>query len=432
LERKTRRRTLLVLAASLSLGVYGFCAASGRIEEITYLPNDHPAIHYADKPENDPLAKLQKKLDSGEVKLEYSDRFGWYPALLKYFGVKVDSQLMVFSKTSFQSAKISPRAPRAIYFNDEIAFGYVQNGDVVEVAAFDPKQGYNFYTMDVQKDDKPEFVRRDTCLQCHQGLGTLGVPGILVTSVYPGPDGMPAFRGSNMITDHRTPLDQRWGGWYVTGLSGSQNHMGNAIAHNPAQPQLLDMQGTQNLTSLERRFDTSRYMAATSDIVALMTLEHQTRMSNLMTRIGWDTRIAEANGPLDDAARAKLDGEIEEMLEYMLFTDERRLEDPIQGVSTFTKTFPERGPKDHLGRSLRDFDLEKRMFKYPLSYMIYSPAFDAMPDYVRDRVYKRLYEVLSGKDQSPAYARLTAEDRSNVLAIVRETKKGLPAYWMAQ
>jgi hypothetical protein len=426
------RGTLFVLAAGAGLGVYGFCAESARIEEVTYLPNDHPAIHYADKPENDPIARLQKQLYSGAVKLEYSDRWGYYPALLKYFGVNIDSQVMVFSKTSFQATKISPRAPRALYFNDEIAFGYVQGGDVVEVAAFDPKQGYNFYTMDVEKADKPEFVRRDTCLQCHQGIGTLGVPGILVTSVYPSADGMPAFRGANLITDHRSRFDQRWGGWYVTGTMGSQNHMGNAVGHNPAQPQLLDMQGTQNLTSLERKFDTSHYMAATSDIVALMTLEHQTRMSNLMTRIGWDTRTAQANGALDDAARTKLDGEIEEMLEYMLFTNERLLEDPIQGVSTFTKTFPERGPTDHKGRSLRDFDLQKRMFQYPLSYMIYSPAFDAMPDYVRERVYKRLYEVLTGKDQSPAYKRLTAEDRSNILAIVRETKKGLPDYWTAQ
>ncbi|HLI82818.1 MAG TPA: hypothetical protein VKV17_02815 [Bryobacteraceae bacterium] len=427
-----QRGTVFVLTVGLGLALYSFGAASGRIEEVTYLPNDSPAIHYADKPQDDPLAKLRKKLDSGEVKLEYSDRWGYYPALLKYFGINVDSQVLVFSKTSFQSTKISPRAPRAIYFNDEIALGYVQNGDVVEVASFDPKEGYNFYTMDVAKDDHPSFVRRDTCLQCHQGIGTLGVPGILVTSVYPSADGTPAFRGSNMITDHRSPLDQRWGGWYVTGLTGSQTHMGNAVGHNPAQPQLLDMQGTQNLTSLERKFDTSRYMAPTSDVVALMTLEHQTRMSNLMTRVGWDTRLAEAKGALDDATKAKLNGEIEEMLEYMLFTDEHLLDDPIQGVSTFTKTFPERGPKDHLGRSLRDFDLRKRMFKYPLSYMIYSPAFDAMPDYVRQRVYQRLYEILTGKDQTPAFARLTAADRSNILAIVRETKKGLPDYWMAQ
>jgi hypothetical protein len=132
---------------------------------------------------------------------------------------------------------------------------------------------------------------------------------------------------------------------------------------------------------------------------------------------------------LNDAARTRLDGEIEEMVEYMLFADERLLEEPVAGVSTFTKTFPERGPRDHQGRSLRDFDLQKRLFRYPLSYMIYSKAFDAMPDFVRERVYRRLYDVLSGKDQTPMYARLTREDRKAVLEIVRETKKGLPDYW---
>jgi hypothetical protein len=85
--------------------------------------------------------------------------------------------------------------------------------------------------------------------------------------------------------------------------------------------------------------------------------------------------------------------------------------------------------RDSKGRSLRDFDLEKRLFRYPLSNMIYSPAFDAMPDDARSRVYRRLFEVLSGKDQSPAYARLSPEGRQAALEIVRETKKGLPGYW---
>ena len=426
---KLKYGTLFVLATALAIVLHSSPEITAHIDDVTYLPNDHPAIHYSAKPENDPLARLQKKLDSGEVKLAYSSRFGWYPALLQYFGINADSQLLVFSKTSFQATKISPSAPRAIYFNDEVALGYVPNGDVVEVAAFDPRQGYNYYTMDMGNSDKPQFIRRDSCLQCHQGVGTLGVPGILVTSVYPGPDGMPAFRGSAMITDDRSKFEDRWGGWYVTGTTGSMSHMGNAVAHNPAQPQLLDLQGTRNLLSLERKFDTSRYLVPTSDVVALMTLEHQTRMSNLMIRVGWDTRIAEADGKMDDAGRARIDGEIEEMVKYMLFADEHLLDDPVEGVSTFTKTFPERGPKDHLGRSLRDFDLQRRLFKYPLSYMIYSPAFDGMPDYVRERVYQRLYDVLSGKDQSPVYARLTPEDRRNVLEIVRETKKGLPTYW---
>jgi hypothetical protein len=241
-----------------------------------------------------------------------------------------------------------------LYFADDVMMGYVQTGDVLEFAALDPKQGFNFYTLDVANDDKPEFVRRDTCLQCHQGLSTLGVPGILVSSVYPGADGMPTFRGNAMIIDHRTALDQRWGGWYVTGTHGSQSHMGNAVGHDPSHPQLLHIRGTQNLTSLEKRFDTSKYLAPTSDIVALMTLEHQTRMTNLMLRIGWDTRIAQHDGKLDDSTRDRINGEVEDMLTYMLFADELLLTEPIQDVSTFTKTFAERGPRDHQGRSLRD------------------------------------------------------------------------------
>jgi hypothetical protein len=153
-------------------------------------------------------------------------------------------------------------------------------------------------------------------------------------------------------------------------------------------------------------------LAPTSDIVALMSLEHQTRMTNLMIRIGWDAR---RGIPVD-----QLNPEIEEMLTYMLFADEEPLKAPVKGVSTFTETFPKRGPRDKQGRSLRDFDLKTRLFRYPLSYMIYSAAFDGMPDKVRDRVYKRLYERLSSD---------TSETAKAILEIVRATKTNLPDYW---
>ena len=416
----------MIFRALLSLLLTAALAVAAGIEETTYVPYDHPAIQYVEKPPSDAVARLQKQIDRGAVKLEYTPGFGYLPSLLKNLGINIDTQMLVFSKTSFQSVKISPRAPRALYFNDEVAVGSVQDGEVLELVALDPQQGDNFYTLSIEKTDHPEFARRDVCLQCHQGLSTLGVPGILVSSVYPAADGMPAFRGQAMITDHRSEFDHRWGGWYVTGTHGSMTHMGNAVGHDPARPQLLDTQGTQNLTSLDKKFDTSKYLLPTSDIVALMTLEHQTRLTNLMTRVGWDTRIAQHDGKLDEA---KLNGEVEEMVTYMLFADERPIREPIAGVSTFTKTFPERGPRDHQGRSLRDFDLKTRLFRYPLSYMIYSAAFDGMPDVVRARVYQRLYDVLSGKDQNQKYARLTADDRKAILEIVRDTKPNLPAYW---
>jgi hypothetical protein len=202
---------------------------------------------------------------------------------------------------------------------------------------------------------------------------------------------------------------------------------------DPLNPGGPAQEGAQNITTLAKMFDTSKYLAPTSDIVALMTLEHQTRMTNLMTRVGWDARIAlhdGANGKQsEEAVRKQLEPEIEEMVGYMLFTDEAPFGAPVAGVSSFSKTFPQRGPRDRVGRSLRDFDLHTRLFRYPLSYMIYSAAFDGLPDLVRERVYRRLYEVLTGKDQSKKFDRLSAEDRGAVLEILRQTKPGLPAYW---
>jgi len=238
------------------------------------------------------------------------------------------------------------------------------------------------------------------------------------------------------MTDHRTAFAQRWGGWYVTGTHGAQTHLGNnENLTDPIHPGPAAREGTQNVTSLKDRFDTSKYLAPTSDIVALMVLEHQTRMTNLMTRVGWDARVAMHDGKLD-AERKQLDAEIEEMVAYMLFGDEDQLQEPVAGVSTFSKTFPQRGPRDKQGRSLRDFDLKTRLFRYPLSYMIYSAAFDGMPDLVRERAYRMLYDILTGKDTRESIANLSlanlkAQDRSAILEILRATKPKLPDYWTA-
>jgi hypothetical protein len=406
-----------------------------RLEDTFYVPLDDPAIQYAG-PVSDPVARLETQLENGKAKLDYaSNGWGYLPAVLKQLGIGIDSQVLVFSRTSIQNTHISPRTPRAIYFNDDTAVGFVQDGDVLEISSVDPKQGVVFYSLDAEKSAKPEFSRRDDCLRCHQGAPTMGVPGLMVSSVHPSndPDARESH-GSAFITDGRTSLAERWGGWYVTGTTGSQVHLGNnPELTDPLNPGRASKEGTQNVTRLDAWFNTSRYLAPTSDIVALMTLEHQTRMNNLMTRIGWDARIAqrEGKGKLDDAARDRINAEIEELVGYMLFTDEDPLKEPVKGVSTFTKTFAERGPRDSTGRSLRDFDLRTRLFRYPLSYMIYSAAFDGMPAMVRERVYQRLFEVLTGKDQSKPFAGITGADRQAVLGIVRATKTKLPEYWLS-
>jgi len=355
------------------------------------LPLAHPAIRYFDAPLDNAVTRQSAPGVAGLAEL------------LGRLQISPDSQLLVFSKTSFQAGKISPQNPRAIYFNDDVAVGWVRGSPSMEVAAFDARQGAVFYTFDAEKG----FTRQQVCLRCHQGPATLGVPGIFVGSVFPNAAGQ-ASAAAAIITDHRTPFADRWGGWYVNAAHGEQPDRANSVAPDPAEPAALE--------KLTAKFNPAGYLTPVSDIVALMTFEHQTQMTNLITRLGWEARIGGAP-------------DIEPIITYMLFADEAPLREPIEGVSAFTKTFPGRGPRDRRGRSLRDFDLKTRLFRYPLSYMIYSAAFDALPDALRDRIYRRLYGILAGQDQTPKFAGLSPGDRRAILEILQETKPNRPKWW---
>jgi hypothetical protein len=377
-------------------------------------------------PLNDSITQLGKQIERGEVKLDYSTNgWGYLPNLLKYLGISVDSQILVFSKTSFQLTKITPKTPRALYFNDSVAVGSVQDGKVFEFTSLDPTQGIIFYTLDTQKTETPRFERRfSECLNCHGPAN-----GLVVSSVYPSADGTPFVTGTFFEgIDHRTPIENRWGGWYVSGTHGSVRHMGNTLASDADHPFDLDQEGTQNLTSLAAKLETTKYLTSTSDIVALMTMEHQAHMTNLINGVSQQFRRASSNGTLEKA-KDSLDRAVDQMVQYMLFVDEAPLRDPVQGVSTFTTTFPQRGPRDRHGRSLRDFNLHQRLFRYPLSYMIYNEIFDALPAAARDRAYRRLYEMLTGKDANPRLAQLSPETRRAILEILLDTKRQLPDYW---
>ena len=393
------------------------------------LPSNHPAIAYETGAFDDPVARLARTVARGDAALDYDERFGYLPSLLERLGVAIDSQMLVFSKTSFQASLISPRTPRAIYFSDAVAVAAVRGG-VIELAAFDPRRGAVFYTLDNTRSDRPRFARPDRCLQCHQQAATLGVPGPYVGSVSTSASGRPDFRLGTVVTDHRTPFDERWGGWYVTGTHGTQRHRGNTLARDPTTPAGLVDPAHRNLTSLTRFIDPDAFLAPASDIVALMTFEHQTRMINLFTRIGWEARLADHDGALDQAeARARQAG-VEEIVRYMLFADEAPITDRIAGVSSFTDTFAARGPRDSRGRSLRDFDLRARLFRFPLSYVIYSDLFDRLPNSIRSPVYARLFDVLSAERDTGEFSRLSSADRLAILEIVRETKPDLPEYWL--
>ena len=222
---------VLIVVAGASLLVL----AADRLEDTSYVPYDHKAIQYFETPANEAVKRLDDAIDEGKTKLDFAPGFSYLPDLLKRLDINVDSQVLVFAQDSFQASVISPQFPRAIYFNDEYSVGYEPHGEVFELSALDPKQGVMFYSLNMSRAAKPSFGRREVCLQCHQGGQTLGVPGLVISSQYI-PKGVEAehVRGG-FVTDDRTPIEDRWGGWFVGG-SVTQKNRGVPIGPNIQSP----------------------------------------------------------------------------------------------------------------------------------------------------------------------------------------------------
>jgi len=416
-------------------------AALTRADDSLY---ERSPINYSTTPAQDPVAHLANKIKSAKLTLDYDDKTGYLPALLKQLHIPISSQVLVFSKTSFQRDLINPDHPRALYFNDDVYVGFVQHGDVLEISSTDPQNGPIFYTMRQRHAGGPVLVRQnDSCIQCHASSITNDLPGHIVRSVYSDIDGQVIFSAGTFRINPSSPLKQRWGGWYVTGTTGNQRHMGNVIAIDKDNVEKTDFAAGANLTNLAGKLDTSPYLSPHSDIVAHMVLEHQTYIHNLITRASMLTRLTmhdavelnKALGrPIDyrsESTTSRLKNAVEPLLKAMLCSEEAPLSDPIQGTSNFAEEFANRGPKDNQGRSLRDFDLKTRMFKYPCSYLIYSESFNALPKEAREQFYSRLNEVLSGHDQSKEFAHLSAADRTAIREILVATKKHLPPCFKA-
>jgi hypothetical protein len=405
---------------------------------------ERPPIRYSDATPDNAVARLEKRLDAGQARLVHEPGFGYLRSVLRELGVSPASQTLVFSKTSLQRQRIAPRTPRALYFADDVYVGFCRNGEVMEVSASDPQLGTVFYTLEQRAQDRPRFVRQtDACLLCHGGTQTRGVPGHLVRSLYVDGEGLPILSSGSYRIDHTSPLAHRWGGWYVTGTHGAQTHMGNLIVRARQVREPVDNAAGQNLTDLGDRIDRSAYLSGHSDIVALMVLEHQAEGHNLLTRANFQTRTAlhqeaalnrELNEPADHhwaSTATRIKGVGEPLVRYLLFCEEAALTAPVKGTSGFAEEFAQKGPKDRRGRSLRDLDLSRRLFKYPCSYLIYSPSFDALPGPVKDYVYGRLHDVLTGRDQGKDFAHLSAADRQAILEVLLDTKPGLPGSWRA-
>jgi hypothetical protein len=405
-----------------------------------FLPFADAPINYRSADVDDPIARLEKRLERGEVSLNYEPQHGFLRSVLNALQVPVNSQTLVFAKTSFQFPQINPEHPRALYYNDDVYVGQVYNGKFLEFVSFDPRQGPIFYVIDERQSEHPRFERSALdCVQCHVAKTTRGVPGVMLRSVFAKPDGTLAPGAKSFVTGQESPFNERWGGWYVTAVKGGEAGFGNATVSDLQHPEQVAKAAATNLTSLVGKFDTSAYLTGSSDIVALLVLAHQTQMHNLITETSYRTRRAfyaeqKKNGAaspetISDKARSQFEGPAEQLVQYLLFANEAPLETSAEGNTGFAKDFAARGPFDSKGRSLRQFDLQTRIFKYPCSYLIYSEGFDALPEINKEYVYRRLFEVLSGKDQSPEFRNLSPESRRAIREILAETKPGLPEEW---
>lgn len=386
---------------------------------------DHPAIAYSTRLTTNVADALNARALAGQVSLPYDDTTGYLKPVLDALNVSVDSQIVVFSKTSLQSQIIQPRNPRVIYFNDSVAVAWVRGG-FIEIAAHDPAQGAVFYRVLRATAGPPTMFRDNGCLQCHNSFATLGVPGFLAKSVPSAVDGNALPWLGNYLTDHRSPITERWAGWFVTGKAGTSRHLGNAPVADRNIDDVKIEDANLNLGDLRSRFDTRGYLSPHSDVVALLVFDHQLRMMNLLTRIGWQARTLAHDGRSEAAILTGLRDIATETVDYMLFVDEAPLSG-VSGTSGFAESFSRRGPRDSKGRSLRDLDLKQRLFTHPCSYMIYSDAFEQLPPAAKRAIYARLWDVLSGAVRAPKYARLSAVDRDGIIEILRETKKDLPA-----
>ncbi len=388
-------------------------------------------VAYEEDDATDLVQELGKAWARGERRPARHAEHGFLPALLDALDVPVSSQTLVFSKTSFQNERIGPRSPRAIYFGDHAYVGYVPGSDILEVSAVDPRKGAVFYTVEDRGGDAP-IVRRDdgACLRCHAFAWTEGWPGHLVRSLFVDAEGLPIQRLGAEVVHHDTAYEERWGGWYVTGDHGSMRHRGNvtwpADALDPAVPD-----GGGNLASLAERFETARYPTPHSDVVALMVLEHQTRAHNLLAWANYEAAIlldrqrgtndalGRAAEYVGESTRRRLQDLADRILRCFLFRDEPPLPSPVRGTSEFAAAFVAAGKRDAAGRSLRDFDLETRLFRWPVSYVFESEAFAALHPAVRDIVVLRLERVLSGRTGRLAYRHLDDEAREVATGLLR-------------
>ena len=404
---------------------------------------ERPPISYSATTPQDAVTRLQARLTTGALKLVGTDQ-EMLRAILNELNVPIASQLLVFSRTSFQRTRIRPDQPRALYFSDAVYVGWVPGG-LVEITALDAQLGPIFYTFELPHRESlaPKIVREADCLRCHGGVFVREIPGLFVRSLFVDAAGDPLLHYGTLLVDDETPFTDRWGGWYVTGYHGSTPHRGNVISTERAD-QLDFTPSAARPDGLAAFLDSSPYLKATSDIVALLICEHQMSVQNSFTSAAFAIRRLITyqhslqktfNKPLTDepayeSVQNVLRSSVQDVVDRLLFRQAAQLPAGIAGDAAFQVAFSSGAPRTAGGHSLRDLQLGEQLFAQRCSYLIYSESFLALPELLQRGILDRLQSALLSRDPADRYAYLPGAERQRIYDILLETHPLARARWL--
>lgn len=411
-------RPALLLSATAALLALNVALAIAQRQGAFDQSLNHPAIQYRTADTHTVVDALNQKLADKSASLTFDPQTGYLKSVLDLLNIPVESQVLVYTQTSLQGRHIRMDNPRAIYFNDVASVGYIRGAGLLEIVAQDPAMGSVFYTVRQEPVAAATFGRDQQCLGCHVSWDTLAVAGQTILSTFPRKND--ADYADGFAVDHYRPIEDRWGGWYVTGKRVPAKHAGNLPLFMPSFARASEgkpgSMPPPARVSLAGQIDLAGYLTPYSDVVALMVLDHQVHLVNLFTRATWESRVGGA------ASAARVAEAADAIVDYLLFVDEAPITDgPIVGSSGFAEKFTAEGPRDAQGRSLRELDLKTRLQKYPLSYMIYSPPFQALPAEVKTLVMGKIDRVLAGEETGKKYAHLTPALRPAIAEIRKST-----------
>lgn len=386
-------------------------------------------INYLENEGNDQVKTFFEQKSEPWKKWKEEPHFGYLKDLLRAFKVPFSSQVLVYSKTSFQISHINPHTPRAIYFNDEIYIGWVMGSRTLEISVASPENGTNFYTLSPQKGNPLLYRETHDCLQCHGGSRTRSIPGHLIRSVYTKPNGHAILKAGSDLVDLRLPWEKRFGGWYVTGLKNSQ-HRGNQIytetdygAEKTSQAPLFENQ---------HRIDHHNLLHPDSDVIAHLVLQHQVQFHNALSKLTLMTqkalhdqkvfdKLLERDGTMVESTLRRIHHAAEDLIDSMFFYEEVTPLPEMVYNTNYRTDFENMGPKDKKDRSLRKLDLHQRLFRYPLSYLIYSDSFLKLPAYAKQYVLTQISDILNPEKVHEKFNYIDERDKKIILSILHQT-----------